>query len=942
MPRPTSPSSPPNSNSRLFVILGGVLALVAVIWFAFGRSEKDGAQAASDGDSDKSAVGDNEGSRKPVDAKLEVVRTRASGHVRSTTGEALSGAVVTLVSFEEGNEPRTVLTNKEGAWSMADLDSGRYALSASAKGYLASVRSEVALRAGNDNAGLDLQLPPGGNELSGVVADKIGGVIEGALVQVTPQSGILRMRERDSYFTLTDEQGRYVVAVPDGRHRVRASHTDYSAESLVLEFNKQPRTQNFTLVPTAVIEGVVLRESDGSPVAGAEVKWMREKVTFLPDGGRINTIDRGGAVVADDAGRFRISGLSPGLVVLGGRASKLASLDPTQVPVGIAERVTGIELRLADAGDLEGRVVAASDGAGIEGARVELMSPMGDGGGAQTDANGQFMIRGVLPGKYRVLASAEGFSGGPDAMPSVEVNGAQSSVQIELERGLSIRGRVEPAGAAEVAIELRPESMRMGGGGGMFVLSGATATQAATDTGGFELGPVQPGLYTLEARTADGRGGSVDVEVGSDGAEGVVINLTQKAILAGTVQDFTGKLLDDVTVRARKRRDGSSLSVVVNGQELTALSSPTSTDGRFEIAGLAAGAWTIEVVDAQGDLLAMSAGKQLELKLEDGEREELALSVEPRDGSIRGIVRDAEGHPVADAWVSAAFVPELEKPVHGEGDSEGKSEVRAEMRMMMVSDDGSGSTSTLPPVLTDEAGRFVFEKLRRGNYTLTAELGGGVSKATLEDVRPDADVTLTLAPLGAIEGNVLSDGKPVKNCTARIMGPSPRSVRVRDGKFEVERLEPGRYTIEASVPDGSKQETVDVVAGETATIELVLERFAKITGKVVDESGAPIANAEVMIGAGEEGRIEITRDDGDEQNFTKDDGTFEVHAATGGRVLLVQQQGVPMPIVIKPFVVEGGQDVDLGELRKQKMEGMMMMGGPEGEGGPPEGESPPE
>ncbi len=943
MPSPTSPSSPPSSNMRLFAVLGGALALVAVLWLAFGRSKSD-SQVSDDGEADEpAAVASKKQSTKTGStSSVEIATTRASGQVRATTGEAISGAVVTLVPFEDGaGEPRTVQTSAEGTWSMAELAPGRYALSASAKGFLASVRSEVPLRADSDNTGIDLQLEPGGNELSGVVSDKTGGVVEGALVQVTPQSGILRMRERDSYFTLTDEQGRYTVQVPDGRHRVRASHTDYTAESLVLEFFEQPRTQNFTLTPTAVIEGVVLRESDGAPVAGAQVKWAREKVSFTPDGGRINTIDRGGAVVADDAGRFRISGLSPGLVILSGRASRLASVDPLQVPVGIAERVGGIELRLADAGDLEGRVVAAADGSGIEGAQVELMSPMGDGGGARTDANGQFVVRGVLPGKYRVLASAEGWTNNGDPMPQVEVGGAPRSVEIELERALSIRGRVEPAVAAEVALELRPESMRMGGSAGTFVMSAPAATQAAADTGAFELGPVMPGRYTLEARSADGRGASIDVEVGSDGAEGVVINLTQKAILAGTVQDFNGKPLDDVSVRARKRREGSSLSVVVNGRELTALSSPTSTEGRFEIAGLAAGSWTIEVVDAQGDLLPMDVGQKLELALADGEKRDIVLRVEPRDGTIRGIVRDADGTPVADAWVSAAFVPELAEG-HGEGNDGERSEIRAEMRMVMISDDGSGSPSTLPPVLTDDAGKFVFENLRRGNYTLTAELGGGVSKATLEHVRPDADVTLDLAPLGAIEGTVLRNGQPA-NCMARIMGPSPRAVRVRDGKFEVTRLEPGRYTIEASAPDGSTNGNVMVEAGETATIDLALERFAKITGKVVDESGAPIANAEVVVGAGEGGRIQITRDSGDAQIFTNEDGTFEVHAATGGRVLLVHDKGKPMPIVIKPFVVEGGRDVDLGELRKQKMEGMMRMGGPEGEGGPgapPQGEGP--
>jgi hypothetical protein len=174
------------------------------------------------------------------------------------------------------------------------------------------------------------------------------------------------------------------------------------------------------------------------------------------------------------------------------------------------------------------------------------------------------------------------------------------------------------------------------------MLSGAGPTQAAADTGAFELGPVQPGRYTLEARTADGRGGTVEVEVSSAGAEGVVIDLSQRAILVGRVEDFNGKLIDDVSVRARKRRtDGNSLSVVVNGQELTALSSPTSTEGRFEIAGLAAGAWTIEVVDARGDLLATDSGQPLELALGLAELQFL-------DQLARRMVADGKGHVGAE------------------------------------------------------------------------------------------------------------------------------------------------------------------------------------------------------------------------------------------------------------------------------------------------------
>ncbi|PRQ06700.1 MSCRAMM family protein [Enhygromyxa salina] len=916
MPTPTTP--PPTPSSKLWLFIGAALLAISALWFAFGRDA--GTNVSSP---EPSATAGERGSGvEPTPSKIDAdqrASTSAAGQVRSTNGEAIPDALVTLVSLDADQdssaEPHTTRTDDEGSWSLTHIPAGRYALSATAPGFLAGVVPELTLRPAAEHTGLDLRLEPGGNSLSGVVADKTGGVIEGALVQVTPQSGILHMRERDSYFTVTDEQGRYLVQLPDGRHRVRASHPDYSSESVVLELARQALTHDFALVPTAVIEGVVLRESDGRPVPGAMVEWAKQRAIVLPDGGQVSVRERGGELFADANGRFRISGLPPGLIELSGRATSLASESPIQIPVGIAERVEGIELMLTAAQDLSGRVVASGDGQAIAGARVELMSQLNPGLSALTDASGQFTIQGVLPGSYRALASAEGWTT-PDGPPTmIDIGERANSVVLELERGLSIRGRVEPATHAEVAIELRPENMRMGGG--MMMLAAAGSTHAAADTGAFELGPVEPGHYTLDARTPDGRGGSVEVEVGPDGARDVVIALTQRAILSGHVEDYAGKLVSDVSVRARKRQGASSLSVNVNGRELTAASSPTSTEGRFEIAGLAAGAWSIEVVDARGDLLPMQTGDRLELELADAQTKELVLRIEPRDGTITGTVRDAEGQPVADAWVSAAFIPN-EQP---QPDEDGEPEQRSEMRMIVASNDGS-TISTLPPVLSDQAGRFEFTQLRRGDYTLTAELDGGVSKATLERVRPDANVRLDLAPLGALTGKVLSDDRPA-TCMLRVIGPSERVVRVRDGSFEIERLEPGRYTVEASAEDGATSVSVEIKPGETEDLELALARIAKVTGTIVDEHGAPIANAEILIGTGDGGRVEISRDDSDPVIVTKADGSFEARAAAGARVLIAQAPGVPMPIVIKPFVVEGGQDVELGELREQAMAGMM-------------------
>jgi protocatechuate 3,4-dioxygenase beta subunit len=454
-------------NPKKLWLIGALVLIVVLGWL--GLRPGDGERAANpDVDSTDEAGRERVSVDSPT-RREGAEPTGASGRVRSREGEAIADAVVTLAPLgDDRGLPLTARSDASGEWSITAIEPGRYALSATAAGFLAGLRPELTLRAG-DNPGLDVRLERGGNLLSGVVSDATGGVIESALVQVTPQTGIVRMRERDSYFTLTDAEGRYALQIPDGRHRVRASHLDYASEQVVLELAGSPAQRDFALVPTAVIEGIVRRESDGEPVAHAEVEWSRAREQILPGGDRISIRERGGRVIADGEGRFRIRGLPPGVVELSARASQLVSESGVEVVVGIAERVEEVELWLSAAADVHGRVVAAADGEPIEGASVELFGP---GLSATTDATGQFEIRGVLPGPHRLLASAEGFQMNEPLAIEVGV-GVGETIELALERGLMIRGRVEPASLAEVAIELRPENLRMGGG--RFSLSGLGA-----------------------------------------------------------------------------------------------------------------------------------------------------------------------------------------------------------------------------------------------------------------------------------------------------------------------------------------------------------------------------------------------------------------------------------------------------------------------------------
>lgn len=934
---------PSSSSSRVPIVLGTLFAalLAWLAWSSAGTQDDARTRDETSVGSDGSPTSKPERERPSTRARSE--HASVAGRVRSSGGEPLRDARVTLLPLTgDEREPIDLRCDAAGDWSITTLEPGRYALSATAAEHLAATRPELRVEAGAELRGIDLVLERGGSLLSGRIRDLTGGEIEGARIQITPLGGLARVHERDSFFALSDAAGRYAVQVPEGRFRVRAGHVDYSSVEVVLELASGARTQDFELVPMAVIEGVVVRASDRSPVADARVSWSREVVRQRVHDSEV-VLEPGGMVRSDAAGRFRIRGLLPGTVLISARAPSLASEAPTPVPIAIAEHVAGVEVLVDAALDVRGRVVADDDpSVGVAGAEVALGSAQGPRVGAQADAEGRFVIHGVLPGTYELDASAEGWLPSMSTPLQVDAERGDEPV-VTLSRGHMIRGRVEPPGAATVALELAPTTVEFGPGKGprmgMTMMRSMTA-EASSDaqSGRFELGPVGPGTYGLVARASDGRGGTLEVEVATRDVEDVVLRLDARAKLAGVVHDALGQPVAGASVLARRVRDDrAKVQVIVDGRELTANAAPTSDTGHYELLGLDAGSWAIEVRDAHGDPLAWAEGGAQELVVTLGEAEQrtLDLRVEARDGRVTGTLRDAEGKPVADAWVSIRFTPELRAPTpprEGEGP-------RSEMVMRVESDAGLGR-SDIPPTLTDAAGRFAFAHLRRAPHVVVAELHG--SKATKSAVTPDADIVLELAPLGRIEGKVLAAADEdcmARACLVRLGGPSGRSGTAREGSFEFERLEPGRYTVTIQTSTGGASVELEVEGGHTATAELAIQRFARIRGRMLDDAEQPIVGAIVMVGdSPEEGMVEIRQEGDIEPLVTDAEGRFDVAAAPGGRVVLLLDPKEPRPLALERVVVESGKDVDLGDLHPAPPDafgpGPGGPSGPDGPGGP--------
>ena len=531
-----------------------------------------------------------------------------SGHVEGD-GKPIAGAVVMLRAHddpESGERQRIAITDSGGGFSFDDVTAGRYALAATAKGFVPGVQRRLDID-GSEPDPLTIALKAGGLRIHGVVEDMTGGPIDGAFVRAVPTQGFMGLRQHESFGTVGDEDGAYELSVAPGRYRLEVEHPDYASDSRGVEVSGGESQQNFRLVPTASIEGIVRDGVGGPVVAGASVRWMRERMIVLPDGSRHATPAGGGMVEADDAGKFRITGLPPGVVQLSARAPKRATTEPTEVSVAIAEQVTGVELVVGEAHDVRGRVVDADDpDRAVANADVTLRSGGPGGIGTQADADGNFEIQGVLAGSYTLDASAKGYALSLPGTP-VEVDGDVDDVIVELSAGLTITGRVVPAQLASVRIDLRPEQMRMGGA---IFLGGAGMAGVETDEDGtFEIGPVQPGKVMVVATGADGNAGETEVTVGPDGATDVVVKLAPRASVRGAVRGLDGSPIAQGQVSLRRKQpDGQIMRLTINGREMGALSAITGDDGSFQIDGVAADTYEVVVSDRYGDELQVRSG----------------------------------------------------------------------------------------------------------------------------------------------------------------------------------------------------------------------------------------------------------------------------------------------------------------------------------------------
>jgi hypothetical protein len=291
----------------------------------------------------------------------------------------------------------------------------------------------------------------------------------------------------------------------------------------------------------------------------------------------------------------------------------------------------------------------------------------------------------------------------------------------------------------------------------------------------------------------------------------------------------------------------------------------------------------------------------VELQLTAGvDKPNVVLTVEARDGVIRGTVVGTDKKPTSDAWVTAHRV--MEK-------IEGMPE-RMNGRRFGVS---SG------PVLTSDGGQFTITRLRKGNYDLVVDGPKGGSRGERKGVKTGESVTIVLEALGTMTGKVTIGGAPVASFDIECDGPNredvERHVDAKDGAYSLDRLVPGSYDCSVSSDTGTGKGKIEVPTGP-AQLDFALTRFASITGIVVDVlTKKPVVGVNVFAGDDTFNNRNVADMFGGHAPKTDATGRFLVErvGVGKGKVSVMPKTGF-QPLGQREYNATEGQRVDVGTL----------------------------
>lgn len=632
--------------------------------------------------------------------------------VSAQTDRPIPGALVRVLvandQVAQGDAFREAKTDANGRAKLRGLDPiGNHAVWAEAEGFAGRQVNIMPSRESTASWETRIPLAPG-TIVSGRVVDENGGGIPGALVawsntDVTldesafrvfnPFSDYGRMSEK-----ATDGQGRYRMTVPPGAGCVIAEKPGLRVGTkchVDVQIGRETSGVDVVLRAGLRVTGRVV-DPAGSPVAGADVLATTPDTAHDPSMRRAYRF----RVKSGNDGRFVMSGLPPQPFSLAA-VTETASSPLVDVDLEKQHTAPDVELELEYNGTLAG-TVKESDGKPVAFAAVNYwLEPdypaleKANGGtlpkvikdfalptqneATITDAEGRFFVGGLKPAKYAIRAGRPIASSVPDSYAGATKYGVQTGTTVELVLPAlgGIRGQLRstdhsPVGAFEVSLYLGadgktaadylfPQGHAFSSADGSFQITDVPANRYTLKIEGHDLVPIRVNVEVRGSAITDA--GTIEVEHGIPARTGKVVDDKNLPATA----NVTIETLDPVAqIRVACDDDGTF--------RIPPFKSGTTARLRAEIAGGASSEWTLLPPSARDITLVMATG----------------------NGAVRGVLLDSdsvEGRPIMLAHAG-------DKPP------------------------GTGETDMRELTQTQAGGRFTFENVPPGSYTLWVPLKG--------------------------------------------------------------------------------------------------------------------------------------------------------------------------------------------------------------------------
>jgi beta-lactamase regulating signal transducer with metallopeptidase domain len=588
-------------------------------------------------------------------------------------------------------------------------------------------------------------------------------------------------------------------------------------------------------------------DSRGKPVAQARVRLVHPQKERPPAVLQETT--------SDPAGRFRIDAWQDTSIAKPSEDFRWPSLivsDPNGRVGGLYTPYFRIEngpheplIRLLEVQQYQGRLVSA-DETPITGARItaqawhrggqfydrdsfEIPAELIERWSAQTDVQGQFVLRGVpAEGFLTVAIVAEEF-GSPRANLSLT-----DPATIRLARPVSLRGSVVAAGSttglAGIPIRIQPVESPAGGSERSFrVGMPAARTETVSDASGRFAFEVVPGKYEVAA-SPDG-----DQPYGAERGQAVVDSGKESALVLTLPKAvrIQGQVVDRENGQGLRGVRMSFSPVGKDGRQLDSRSTTTNDRGEYSV--FTKGGKIRVSVDVDGYV--RPDPKDLP-SLEEVSADTTWPKIElTRKARVNIVVVDQSGRPVPEAKLDV---------MSREVSSSAQYEVAPDRR-------GGFVLTTNQPAAAVE--------LRPRSDNAASERPVVIVPA---DVTDPVRIVLSATRCFVLTGKVVDDaGAPVPHASLRVHTSRQRpnggstglvcctSVADGDGNFRIGGLWPGDgYQVQAEAPwhDTWASKSVQGVAGEMHELPaIVLQRATYVLeGQVVDARGTPLAGVRVF------------------------------------------------------------------------------------------------